>query len=193
MLRDSDFLSGAHRLSAPENSIQTIVKRGTCDFPELCVANADPRAQFHFVDGIKWVKEAAAASYDVIIVDSTDPIGPATGLFQEPFYRDCLNALATGGIIVQQSESPLYHMQLISDMHTAMRSAGYHDVHTLHFPQPVYPSGWWTATMARKDALLDSFRQDDVRHKSFSTQYYNHLIHAASLATPNFMYDMLPD
>lgn len=162
-------------------------------FPELCTGNNDARATLHFTDGIKWVKEAAAGSYDVIIVDSTDPIGPAEGLFQEPFYRDCLNALASDGILVQQSESPIIHMDLICDMHTAMLNAGFHDVHTLNFPQPVYPSGWWSATMARRDTVLNGFRENDVRNKTFSTRYYNHLIHAASLATPNFMYDELPD
>ena len=45
-------------------------------FPELCESNNDPRAELHFTDGIKWVKDAATDSYDVIMVDSTDPIGP---------------------------------------------------------------------------------------------------------------------
>jgi len=61
-------------------------------FPDLCSSNNDPRAELHFVDGIKWVKDAEPGSYDVIIVDSTDPIGPAEGLFNEAFYRNCHKA-----------------------------------------------------------------------------------------------------
>ena len=51
-------------------------------FPELCESNDDPRAELKFIDGIKWVKEAAPDSVDMIIVDSTDPVGPAEGLVQ---------------------------------------------------------------------------------------------------------------
>src|SRR5690606_39589524 len=90
-------------------------------FPELCESNNDPRARLHFEDGIKWVKEGEAESVDVIIVDSTDPIGPAEGLFTEAFYRDCLKMLRPGGLLVQQSESPLLHMQILKEMHHAMR------------------------------------------------------------------------
>ena len=87
-------------------------------FPELCTANDDPRAAFLFGDGIQWMKDAAAGSVDVIIVDSTDPIGPAEGLFTEAFYRDCHRVLASDGVLVQQSESPLYHMNIIGPMRT---------------------------------------------------------------------------
>jgi spermidine synthase len=119
-------------------------------FPELCVANNDPRAEFLFGDGIRWMKEAPPGSVDVIIVDSTDPIGPAEGLFTEAFYRDCHRALGDEGVLVQQSESPMYHMDILNPMRKAMTAAGFSDVQTLFFPQPVYPSGWWTATMAAR-------------------------------------------
>ena len=66
-------------------------------FPELCENNNDPRAELHFTDGIKWVKDAEPGSYDVIIVDSTDPIGPAKGLFTEAFYRECHRVLGESG------------------------------------------------------------------------------------------------
>ena len=69
-------------------------------FPELCESNDDPRAELKFIDGIKWVKEAAPDSVDMIIVDSTDPVGPAEGLFSDEFYRDCFNCLSENGMIV---------------------------------------------------------------------------------------------
>ncbi len=156
-------------------------------FPELCENNGDPRAELHFADGIKWVKEAQPGSYDVIIVDSTDPIGPAVGLFSEPFFTDCHRALAANGIIVQQSESPLLHMQILTDMHKAMRGGGFVDVQTLHFPQPVYPSGWWSCTMACKDGRFDGFREQASDAKSFATRYYSTAVHKGALALPPFM------
>lgn len=155
-------------------------------FPELCASNDDPRVDLVFGDGIKWVADAEPDSYDLIIVDSTDPIGPAAGLFSEPFYRDCHRALRTGGIIVQQSESPLFHMNLINSMRRAMRGGGFSDVLTLNFPQCVYPSGWWSATMGGKSATLVNIREPDIIDKPFDTSYYNLAIHLAAMAQPEY-------
>jgi spermidine synthase len=158
-----------------------------CFFPELTVSNEDPRARLLFEDGIRWIQETPPGSLDLIIVDSTDPVGPAVGLFTADFYADCARALDQGGILVQQSESPLYHMHILTDMHIAMRAAGFGDTRSLFFPQAVYPSGWMTATLAGKGAgTLDTVRVADVRAKSFETQYYNAEIHQAALAQPEF-------
>lgn len=156
-------------------------------FPELCASNNDPRARLLFTDGIKWVTDAEAGSYDIIIVDSTDPVGPAAGLFSEDFYRNCYHALRAHGIVVGQSESPLFHPDIIQQMHVAMRAAGFLDVATHHFPQCTYPSGWWSGTMASKDASLSAFRRDTLAGKPFPTRYYNQDIHAAAKVMPEFL------
>lgn len=160
-------------------------------FPELCEANDDPRAHFYFGDGIKWMADAEPDSLDVVIIDSTDPIGPAKGLFTEEFYRNTRRALRSEGILVQQSESPMYHMKLIKEIHQAMRGAGFLDVLTMHFPQPVYPSGWWTATLACKDLPVTGFREADAEQKTFPTRYYNAAIHRSATAAPQFFYEQL--
>lgn len=154
-------------------------------FPELCESNNDPRAELKFIDGIKWIKEAAPNSIDLIIVDSTDPVGPAEGLFGEAFYRDCFNCLSENGMLVQQSESALLHLKLIGEMRAAMSNAGLSHQQTLFFPQCLYPSGWWSATIASK-AELAAFREQDCINKPFDTVYYNVDIHKASLAQPEF-------
>jgi spermidine synthase len=155
-------------------------------FPELCESNNDSRAEFYFGDGIQWMKDAPAGSVDVIIVDSTDPIGPAKGLFSEAFYRDCHKALGERGIVIQQSESPLFHYRsIIQPMHKAMHDAGFADSVSLQFPQPCYPSGWWTATMAGKHDMR-RFRVTDAEQKLFPTRYYNAAIHQGALAQPEF-------
>ena len=156
-------------------------------FPELCEKNSDPRARLHFTDGIQWVADAKPGSYDVIIVDSTDPVGPAAGLFSETFYMSCQRALRAHGIVVGQSESPLFHPDLIVSMHQAMRSAGFADTATLQFHQVTYPSGWWSCTMACKDARLDGFREQAAASKDFATRYYNVAIHSAARALPEFL------
>ncbi|MDI1293652.1 MAG: polyamine aminopropyltransferase [Methylobacter sp.] len=154
-------------------------------FPELCESNNDPRADLKFIDGIKWVKDAEPNSVDIIIVDSTDPIGPALGLFSEDFYRDCFACLSENGMVVQQSESALLHMKLIGEMRDAMSTSGFNHLQTLFFPQCLYPSGWWSATIAGKGDL-SQFREQDCANKPFDTAYYNADIHKAALAQPEF-------
>jgi spermidine synthase len=160
-------------------------------FPELCESNNDPRAQLLFIDGIKWMAECEPESLDVVIVDSTDPIGPAEGLFNEAFYASCLKALRQGGILVQQSESPLAHLPLLQSMRNAMKGAGFHALRTLTFPQPCYPTGWWSATLARKGSDLSAFRERGAATKTFATRYYNAEMHKAALAMPEFLREAL--
>ena len=156
-------------------------------FPELCASNNDPRASLKFADGIQFMRDASPESLDVVIVDSTDPIGPGEGLFNRAFYESCLKALRPGGILVQQSESPLIHMPLLKAMRDAMTDAGFADLQSLLFPQMVYPSGWWTCTLARKDAKFDGFRVEAAQNPAFETQYYNAEVHQAAKALPNFV------
>ncbi|MCK7583618.1 MAG: polyamine aminopropyltransferase [Chromatiales bacterium] len=160
-------------------------------FPTLCERNSDPRAQLRFTDGIRWVADAKPESYDVIIVDSTDPVGPAAGLFSETFYKNCHRALGARGIVVGQSESPLFHPDLIVSMHKAMRAAGFSDTATSQFHQVTYPSGWWSCTMACKDGSLDTFREDAAAGKDFPTRYYNAAMHSAARALPEFLVQAL--
>ncbi|MCF8006207.1 MAG: polyamine aminopropyltransferase [Methylovulum sp.] len=154
-------------------------------FPELCESNNDPRADLKFIDGIKWVKDAAPNSVDIIIIDSTDPVGPAEGLFGENFYKDCYRCLADDGILIQQSESALLHLTLIKEMRQAMTHSGLTHQQTVFFPQCIYPSGWWSATLASKQAFMP-FREQDIINKEFNTEYYNEDIHKAALAQPEF-------
>ncbi len=157
-------------------------------FPDLCTSNADPRASFFFGDGIRWMADAIPASIDVIIIDSTDPVGPAEGLFAVDFYRNCFVALAEGGVLVQQSESPLLHTEtIIKKIHQDTGKAGFSQSQTLSFPQPVYPTGWWSATIASKGGQLRHFREEDAANRPFATRYYNPEIHKAALAVPEFM------
>lgn len=155
-------------------------------FPELCQANDDPRARLLFADGVRHVAEARPDSLDVVIVDSTDPVGPAEGLFGEPFLRDVRRALRPGGIMVQQSESPLFHSEsIIGALHTAMGNAGFDTVRTLTFPLPSYPGGWWSATLGGKGADVTALRPQ-AAEPGFETRYYNGEIHAAAFAAPQF-------
>jgi spermidine synthase len=76
-------------------------------------------------------------------------------------------------------------MKILAEMRGEMQSAGFKQLQTVFFPQCLYPSGWWSATMASKADLL-AFREQDAVNKSFETVYYNSDIHRASLAMPEF-------
>lgn len=157
-------------------------------FPSLCSGNDDPRAYLEFADAVDWIRDAGPSTLDVIIVDSTDPVGPGAVLFGEPFYRDCHRALGPDGLIVQQSESPLAHLgEIIAPMHAAMRAAGFAEPITLQFPQPVYPTGWWSATLAGRDGPVAFARAAEAEAPAFHTEYYTADVHRAALAQPAFV------
>jgi spermidine synthase len=152
-------------------------------FPELCERNDDPRARLLFDDGLAYIKQVAAGSVDVIIIDSTDPIGPAEGLFGPAFVADCFAALAPGGMLVQQSESPLIHQKLIHGVRANMTAAGFDTIRTLGFPQPSYPSGWWSATQARKGGKIEPVTPERFAASGIQTRYFNPGVHVGALAT----------
>ena len=158
-------------------------------FPELCTANRDHRVELLFCDAIKWMQTVQEDSLDVIIIDSTDPIGPAEGLFQASFYANCVRALKHNGLLIQQSESPLLHWQSITlPMQLAMKKSHFKTISTLFFPQPVYPCGWWSATIAGKNDIHLA-RAAEAKKPSFKTDYYNYDIHLAAFTKPNFLID----
>jgi spermidine synthase len=161
-------------------------------FPELCDSNRDARAQLLFDDGIAYMANCPPASVDIVIVDSTDPVGPAEGLFNQNFYASCFRALKGDGILVQQSESPLVLLELIQAMRAEMRKAGFTIFKTLPFPQPCYPTGWWSATLAKKAGDF-KFRKVDARAKAFDTRYYSADIHHGALTLPPFVAAALGD
>jgi spermidine synthase len=93
---------------------------------------------------------------------------------------------------VQQSESPLVHLDLIKSMRAAMHAAGFNARRTLPFPQPCYPTGWWSCTMARKAAGADfAFREADANARVFPTRYYSAEVHKGAQALPPFVAEAL--
>ncbi|MCM2972503.1 polyamine aminopropyltransferase [Larsenimonas suaedae] len=157
-------------------------------FPALVERNDDPRAELLFEDGVKWVDACDEESVDVLIIDSTDPVGPAEGLFKTDFLKRCHRILKPGGVMVQQSESPLYHTEtIIKSLREDMGSAGFESVATLPFPQPTYPSGWWSCTMAGKGCDVTAFDPTTARTEHLELEYYTPELHKAALTLPPFM------
>lgn len=157
--------------------------------PEIAVAllEDNPKVEVLIEDGIKHIKEKEN-NYDVVIVDSTDPVGPAKGLFVKDFYAAIHKALKEDGIFVAQTESPFYNQDLISKV--------YEDISSL-FPitklygafVPTYPGGYWSFTMGSK--LYDPEKIDISKLQVFETKYYTPEIHKASFVLPKFVQELL--
>lgn len=153
-------------------------------FSALTQGLEDPRVQLRFEDGNQWVQSQSDASVDLLIVDSTDPVGPAEVLFSNAFLQQCVRVLTPNGILVQQSESPLLHGEsLIQPMHESLKSFGMQTVKTLTFPQPIYPSGWWSATLSSNNNRLEL--REDLQLPE--TRYATPELLAAAFVLPKFL------
>lgn len=152
-------------------------------FPEFAAARDDPRSDLVFGDGAAWIRDVEDGGLDVLLVDSTDPIGPAAQLFEQPFLEQCRRVLGASGVFAMQSESPLFHADLIRNVQTSLRACGWSDVATLTFPQCTYPSGWWSVTLAGYGDL-SGYRD---LPESLQTRYYTGDIHRGAMALPRFL------
>ncbi len=107
----------------------------------------DPRLNLKFRNGITWTQNSATNSYDVIIVDGSDPVGPAKGLFNRVFFENCKRILRRGGVFATQSESPEAFRNIHIESVKLIREVfGFAD--PLYGSVPMYPSGWWSWTFA---------------------------------------------
>ncbi|MEW9031900.1 MAG: polyamine aminopropyltransferase [Planifilum fimeticola] len=147
----------------------------------------DPRIRFVFEDGAAFVKEKKG-EYDVFIVDSSDPVGPAKVLFEEPFYRDVHRALKDDGIMVCQSESPVFHPQVLTKVRRTLMTL-FPYVRTYLATIPTYPGGIWSFTLASKrpdplDGIEERLRDEDTR-------YVNREIVRSCFQLPNYVRELL--
>lgn len=155
--------------------------------PEISCALDNPRVEIIIDDGIKHVRENKN-KYDIIIVDSTDPIGPAKGLFSVDFYKDINEALTDDGIFVAQTESPFLNSDLIPRLYRDI--AGIFPVTRLYLANvPTYPGGLWSFTMGSKK--YDPLKVDQKKIPDMNTRYYSPAIHQACFVLPPFVQELL--
>ncbi len=146
--------------------------------PELSRSYEDTRVHLHIQNGVEFIK--SNDGFDVIIIDSTDPVGPAAGLFEREFYRNVKNSLSPGGIVTQQCGTPFYHPEELCGVKNALESVfRYVKIYLAYIP--TYPSGMWSFVMASDEPI------ERRREKNFSTKYYNDDIYSSSMVLPNFI------
>jgi len=144
-----------------------VVEAAKTYLPEIAGRETDPRLVVHNTDGIHFLAKVPVGHFDVILVDSSDPIGPAIGLFQPEFYEAAKRALRPGGILVVQSESPLYHRSTVESILTALQKL-FHTVRPYWSVVPTYAGGFWMFTLATDLEELE-FRRTLPRDTRFAT------------------------
>jgi len=116
--------------------------------PTVATSFDDPRASVHQMEGAAFLRQSDRA-FEVIIVDSTDPVGPAEGLFSDGFFADAARRLAPDGIFVAQTESLHFHREFVADVQR--RLSHVFDIVDLYTaPIATYAGNWWTFSIASK-------------------------------------------
>ncbi len=149
----------------------------------------DPKVDLIIGDGVKFVEEAAKTGdrYDVILVDSTDPIGPAQPLFGHEFYENIFKALSDDGIVVSQGESPFYQTTMQNKLVQILHDT-FPIVSIYNFSNLTYPGGLWSFTFgSKKYHPTNDFKSDRVEQSGLDFEYYNAEVHNAAFALPTFM------
>ncbi len=153
--------------------------------PQTAKELTNPKVNLIIGDGVKFVKETTE-KFDVIIVDSTDPIGPAQPLFGEEFYQDVFNCLSDDGIVVSQGESSWYAMEIQQSLLKVLNKVFPHS-YLYSFSNLTYPGGLWSFTFASKRYHpVNDFNAQRVIDSGLEFDYYNHQLHSAAFALPSF-------
>ncbi len=158
----------------------------------------DPRAEIIVGDGIAHVREAQDASVDVIIVDSTDPVGVGEVLFTDEFYQNCARVLTPDGLIVNQCGVPFMQADELRDT-SVRRTKFFQTVSAYVVAVPTYVGGFMTLGIAGKgDALARRADVDTTRSRAAragildTTRYWTPEIQAGAFDLPPYIADHLP-
>ncbi|MFA5498796.1 MAG: polyamine aminopropyltransferase [Candidatus Cloacimonadia bacterium] len=170
---------------------EIVVEASRKFFPQLAVGFDSPKAEIQITDGIKYVKETSER-FDLIIVDSTDPIGPAEGLFNFEFYENCSKILTDDGLIVTQSETPFLKefSRFIPTIQDHFRRI--FPINKLYLANiPTYPTGLWCFSLgSKKYNPVENFQRQRYLDDNLKLSYYNDEIHRAAFSLPNFVKEL---
>jgi spermidine synthase len=157
----------------------------------------DPRAEVLVADGIDYVRRAEAGSFDVVIVDSTDPIGVGEALFTDEFYANVARLLSDRGVVVNQCGVPLMQSDELAE--TSLRRAkSFPDIWAYAAAVPTYVGGLMTLGWAAKDPAMRTIGADEIRRRAEQagivgqTGYWTPEIHAAAFHLPPYIAKHLP-
>ena len=157
----------------------------------------DARAEVIIGDGLAFLRVSERDQFDVIIVDSTDPVGVGETLFTEAFYADCERALGPGGIVVNQSGVPFMQGEEL-ERTTRRRAAAFAHVSAYVAAVPTYVGGFMALGIAAKQAGFDCVGVETLTQRAEAagilgvTNYWTPDVHAASFKLPPYIRRLLP-
>ena len=157
----------------------------------------DPRAEVIVGDGIDYVRKAAPASFDVVIVDSTDPIGVGEVLFTDEFYRNAARLLSDHGLIVNQCGVPAMQAEELRDT-SLRRRQFFADVWAYVAAVPTYVGGYMTLGWSAKDPATRHVTVEQVRQRAEKagilgkTRYWTPEIQVGAFHLPPYISEHLP-
>ncbi len=155
-------------------------------FPTLSCELNNPRVTVLYEDGIKFI-QGKESLYDLILIDSTDPIGPGEGLFTTEFYSNCFLALTHKGILINQNETPVYEnfFQVGISSNRKLKKM-FPIVHVYQTNIPTYPGGYWLFNFASKQLHpIKDLQEKRWNSLNLNTKYYNTELHKGCFALPN--------
>ncbi|KAL4594956.1 hypothetical protein ACB092_12G056300 [Castanea dentata] len=164
-------------------------------FPELAIGFEDPRVHLYVGDAVEFLRNAPEGKYDAIIVDSSDPVGPAQELVEKPFFDTAARALRPGGVLCNMAESMWLHTHLIQDMISICRETFKGSVHYAWTSVPTYPSGVIGFLICSTEGPPVDFLnpinpieklEGALKHKR-ELRFYNSEMHSAAFALPSFL------
>lgn len=169
---------------------RTVVDLSVAHLPEISAgAFDDLRAELVIADGCQFVAETDQR-FDVIIIDSTDPIGPGAVLFTQAFYADCKRCLAPGGVLVNQASVPFLQGDELAMIIRNLRPS-FSDVTAYVGAVPTYYGGLMTFGWASDDPSLRSVTTQTIADRyaaaGLQTAYYTPALHHAAFALPAFI------
>lgn len=141
----------------------------------------DPRLEVIVGDGVAYMREAKVPPFDVIFLDGCDPVGPAAGLFDQSFYRNCARRLGERGVFVAQTESPILLRDTFLNIVRTLDQI-FPQVRPYFGPAPLYAADQWSWTMCSKALDHLALHEDRVEHIEPQMKYYNRDIHRAAFA-----------
>jgi spermidine synthase len=161
-------------------------------FPDCTSGLSDKRVRVLPQDGFAFIKQARN-EYDIIVVDSTDPVDFASGLFTDEFYQDVFNALTEEGIMMNQTENPFLDEWNIKSIYQNMRKI-FPVVNSFSAPMLIYPGVFWTFGFSSKKYRptdLNTAKMSHMHQLQRSLKWYNMNWHQGCFAISNFHRQMI--
>jgi spermidine synthase len=169
----------------------SVVEACRLHLPQTAEALDDPRVEVAIEDGVAWVARTGER-FDLVVVDSSDPVGPAVPLFGSEFYDGVHRVLTERGLVVSQAESPFYEpeaqISLLRILNDRFRRVGIYNYSNL-----TYPGGLWSFSFAAKADLcpVGDFDRRRLERSGLSFHYYGAELHRAAFVLPAFQRERL--